>query len=97
MWVFSHLRPYFGEEDPEAVHAPTNASVDNRQVEYGVGCLNMAFPGSLTQSFGVPRRNPINGSDPYELIRRTEQKLVECAICLEKHRCASFAGCFRSN
>jgi len=90
MWAFSHFRPY-------SVPAPPNASVDTRQVEYGMGCIEMAYPKFLLQSAGVPASRPINAfpdSDPYEEIRRIESSMVRCARCLESVGCASFTSCF---
>ena len=90
MWVYSHLRPWSREN-------PTSFATDNRDVEYGQGCMKMAYPAFLHQSFGVPLHNPINASsDFYDEIRYTERKLVDCAMCLERHGCASFAPCFRT-
>lgn len=90
MWVYSHLRPY----TPKRL----NFTVDDRQVEYGEGCLKMGYPGFLHQSFGIPRHNPIRANtDLYDKVRRYEQRMVDCAFCLERHGCASFASCFRGS
>lgn len=89
MWVYSHLRPW-------SERNPPNESLDGREVEYGQGCMKMAFPSFLQQSFGIPAHRPINSSlDDYESVRRLERGLVDCAFCLEAHGCASFAECFR--
>jgi len=90
MWAFSHFRPY-------SVPAPSKAIDDNRNVEYGMGCLEMAYPTFLVQSAGVPKNRPINQfpqTDYYDEIRRMERGLVNCAFCLQRHGCASFTSCF---
>jgi len=91
MWVYSHLRPW---SPPKS--GPKSGSLDNRQVEYGQGCMKLAYPAFLHQSFGIPENNPINSSlDFYEDAWQAEKGLVKCAFCLERHGCASFASCFR--
>ena len=89
LWVFSHLRPY-------SKSAPANASVDTRNVEYGMGCWEMAYPSWLLQSADIPKNRPINRfpeTDYYEEIRAFERGLGNCASCLARHGCASFISC----
>jgi len=89
MWLYSHLRPY---SNP----APKHEKDDDRSVEYGLGCLEMAYPKFLHQAAGVPEHVPIKDSvDYYDFVRELEKSLVLCALCLERQGCASFASCFR--
>lgn len=90
LWTFSHLRPY-------CVYPPCDAASDDRDVEYGSGCMKMAYPEFLQGSAGIPAHAPINSTtNVYEDVRSLERSLIGCAECLERHRCASFAECFRS-